>query len=91
MTPEQYQLLQDVARRLDTLEYKINRLDRSNRYVFEKDIATLKGIKIGLYGVPPILQQAAITAPSGGAVIDVQARAAIALLILADKNVGITL
>lgn len=48
--------------------------------------------KIGFYGVAPVAQQSAITAPSGGgaAGVDNPARGAIVSLIAAIKNMGIT-
>lgn len=51
--------------------------------------------KIGLYGVTPIVQQGAITGPSGGGsgptnAIDISARSAIVSLINVLHNMGIT-
>ena len=46
--------------------------------------------KIGFYGVIPVVQAGAISTPSGGGTQDAQARTAIASLITALKNVGIT-
>lgn len=45
---------------------------------------------ISVYGVAPVAQAGAITNPSGGATIDSQARTAIASIITALKNFGIT-
>lgn len=53
-------------------------------------IATATDQKIALYGKTPIVQQSAITAPSGGATVDAEARTAIGALITAIKNFGIT-
>lgn len=46
--------------------------------------------KIGLYGATPVVQAAAITAPTGGATVDTQARSAISSIITALHNLGIT-
>jgi len=46
--------------------------------------------KISVYGKTPIVQQNAITAPSGGTTIDSQARTAIGTIINVLKNFGIT-
>lgn len=45
--------------------------------------------KMSLWGVTPIVQPGAITTPSGGANIDPQARAAIASILAALRNVGV--
>lgn len=44
----------------------------------------------GLNGVTPVAKASAITAPTGGATVDTEARAAVALVITAIKNIGIT-
>ena len=74
MTPEERQLLDEVL-------YRLRRLDRSDRYLFEKHIATRSDIKIGFFGLEPVSQQAAVSSPTGGATIDGSARAAINSLI----------
>lgn len=48
------------------------------------------GDKIGFLGAAPIARQVAISAPSGGATQDTQARAAITSLINVLKNFGFT-
>lgn len=45
--------------------------------------------KIGFHGVTPVIQEAAITAPSGGMTIDSEARTAIVNIINALHNIGI--
>jgi len=99
MTPEEKQTLNDILYRLDLLE-------KPDRFTFRKSIylddgrsinfgtvngGTIKGKKLSVYGVTPVAQQAAITAPSGGATIDAEARTAISDLITRIKNFGITL
>ena len=46
--------------------------------------------KIGLYGITPVIQASAITAPTGGATIDAEARTAINSIRTALTNIGIT-
>lgn len=53
-------------------------------------IGTASDQKLAVYGADPIVQQGAISAPSGGATIDNESRAAISSLITALKNFGIT-
>lgn len=53
-------------------------------------IATSTDQKIGFYGATPIIQAATIGSPSGGSVIDIQARSAITSIIASIKNLGIT-
>lgn len=88
-----------LKQRIANLEQIINLLVKPDRYTFERPIAPgANGLKIGksttdkisAYGVAPVAQQSAITAPSGGATIDTQSRTAINSLITALKNFGIT-
>lgn len=46
--------------------------------------------KLSFYGKTPIVQQVAITAPSGGTTIDSQARTAINTIITVLQNLGLT-
>ncbi len=46
--------------------------------------------KLSFYGKTPIVQQGAITSPTGGAVIDSQARTAINRIIITLRNLGLT-
>lgn len=46
--------------------------------------------KISLYGKTPIVQQGAISSPSGGTTVDSQARSAIDSIRTALTNIGIT-
>lgn len=48
------------------------------------------GEKIGFLGHAPVARQSAITAPTGGATIDAEARTAINTLILVLKTFGLT-
>lgn len=53
-------------------------------------IATDASQKLGFYGVTPVVQQSAITAPSGGATQDAEARTAINSILTALQNLGLT-
>lgn len=48
------------------------------------------GTTVGFYGVAPVTRAAAITAPSGGATIDAEARTAINSIRTALTNIGVT-
>jgi hypothetical protein len=53
-------------------------------------IATSATQQLGFFGATPVPQQGAITAPSGGATVDSQARTAISSMITEIKNLGLT-
>lgn len=53
-------------------------------------IGTATTQKIGLYGVTPVVQAGAISAPTGGGTIDSEARTAINSIRTALTNIGIT-
>lgn len=50
----------------------------------------ITGEKVGFLGATPLVRQSAISAPSGGATVDSQSRAAINSLIAVLKNFGFT-
>lgn len=52
-------------------------------------IGTAANQKVGFYGKTPIAQSGAISAPSGGATIDAQARSAIVSIIAVLVNSGL--
>lgn len=104
MKPEEKQLLMDTAQKLEAMTLAFNQFQETvNKYNFpsqqiiDKDLvvrgnfSTISGGKIGLYGKTPTSQQSAISNPSGGATIDNESRTAITAVILALKNIGITL
>lgn len=53
-------------------------------------IGTESAQKLAFFGVAPVVQQSAISAPSAGATIDSQARTAIGLIITTLHNLGLT-
>lgn len=53
-------------------------------------IGTAPDQKLSVFGVTPVVQAAAITAPTGGSTTDTQARTAITAIINALKAFGIT-
>ena len=53
-------------------------------------IGTATDQKIGFFGKAPVAQQGAISAPSGGATIDSQARTAITSIITTLQTLGLT-
>ncbi len=52
-------------------------------------IGTTSTQKLGLYGTTPTAKQATVSAPSGGATVDSQARSAIGELIIRLQTIGI--
>ena len=101
----QQQIL-ELQRQIDELKSIIFKNSFSNLYVFDTPvrfrrdiildgadgtkIGTATSNKISVYGVTPIIQQSAITAPTGGVTIDSQSRTAIGTIITVLKNFGIT-
>lgn len=102
MSPQQLQQFNDMQRRITDLERQIlNPVVRPDRYVFNKPITGgangvrvgMSGDKIGMYGVAPVAQAAAVTTPSGGGggagdAVDVSARVAIVQIKAILKNIG---
>jgi len=95
MTPEQIQLLNDVNNKLNLfleVYYKTNFPDKT---IFNKEVVingkftTKSGEKMGLFGSTPVVQPAAIAAPSGGATIDTQCRSTLSTLLTELSTLGI--
>lgn len=96
MTPEEKQLLQDTIQKLDAfldVYHRSHFIDKdvfSNKVYFRNDVYL--PAKIAFFaGGTPVAQQAAITAPSGGATVDSQARTAISTIITRLQTLGLTL
>ena len=95
-----------LKQKVEKLEQIIDFFVKRDRYLFQRDIELFNGNyfrgasglrlgkttteKIGLYGVTPVVQASAISAPGGGANIDAEARTAIDAIRLAIKGIGIT-
>lgn len=109
MNPQQLEeQLINAMQLINQLKTRLDYLEKSDRYVFQKTIQILDGrnIQVGLatgtrigtattqrlsvYGVTPVVQAAAISAPSGGAVVDVEGRATTNSIRTALTNFGIT-
>lgn len=107
MTPEQEKLLMTLIKDFNDFKDTYYRTNFPDKMVLEKDLVLknhdidtegMAGMKIGnsksklsVYGVPPVVQATAISAPTGGAVQDAEGRTAINLIRTALKNYGITL
>lgn len=100
MTPQQEKLLIDVQallksfttkdkyvfeKMLQLLDGKGIQVGRANGTQF----GTAADQKLGFWGVTPVIQPGAIAAPSGGTVVDSQARTALATLLTELHNAGI--
>lgn len=94
---------QDLQKRIDDLERSFltdnfpTKIIQRKTNIFKKNISTGTGIsfgetgeKIAFLGVTPIIRQSEITKPTGGNVIDTQARTAINSLIDLIKNYGLS-
>lgn len=81
---------EELQQRIVVLENLLANLIYNGEYKFLKNVTFGPGAKIGLYGVPAIPRQAAITPPSSGATIDGPARAAIDTIIIDLQKIGIT-
>lgn len=103
MTPQEKQEFEKIKNDLANLMDVFYSGDFPDKKVFSKKIVTDGGIDltgtvvvgevggyVSLYGETPVTQAAAITAPSGGATVDSQARTAINSILTALTNIGIT-
>lgn len=99
MTPEDRELLIEVkallksfngsdkyifAKTLQLLDGKNAQLGRTTG----TKLGTAPDQKLGFWGVTPVVQPAAIAAPTGGTIIDIQARAVLVLLLTALHGTG---
>ena len=104
MTPEELKQFKALEKRIIDLEYKFNKDNFIGEKIFDKKITFLsdvdmKGVRVlngrtlgtylGFYGVDPVVQQDAITAPSGGETTDSQARAAISSVLTVLRDYGL--
>ena len=99
----QEEQIKDLQRQIDELKQIINHGKFSNLQVFDTPIqvhgdirAKAGGLtigitdnKLGFFGATPVLQQAYVPDPSGGAVIDLQARGAIVSLLTELETLGL--
>lgn len=104
MTQEERQQFNQMRQQLETLKDLFYKGDFPDKKIFYKTLVAQGGLSlagspisigttsgvIGLYGETPVVQAGAITSPSGGATVDSQARTAIASIITALANIGIT-
>lgn len=100
------QKVDDLNNKLDAFLNMYHRSDFPDKYVFTKkvvlnnqnlDTEGTNGMKIGnsssklsVYGETPVVQAGAISAPTGGATTDTEARTAINSIRTALTNFGIT-
>ena len=95
MTPEEKKLLNDVILKLNALAdvyYRTNFIDKQvyqQRSFFNNDVYFNK--KMAFFGATtPVDKQTSITPPTGGAVIDAEARTAINDIISKLQNLNLT-
>lgn len=102
MTPQEAAQLQQ---RVQTLESLLANLIYNGEYKFLKNVGFgpnaklnltgslelgTSGSKVGFYGVAPVVRQATILSPSGGTVVDIQARTAINQIVGFLTTIGLT-
>lgn len=95
MNPD-FQLMQKMVSELQAQVKELQRFktdfeqkQSAPRTYFKNIIAFDKEALIGFFGKDPIKQQAAITAPSGGATVDSQSRTAISTIITTLQTYGL--
>lgn len=95
MTPEERKLLQDTSAKLDAfldVYYRTVFIDKQvymNKTYFKNDVYL--PTKTAFFGSnTQVSKQSAITAPTGGATIDSQARTAIGTIITTLQSLGLT-
>lgn len=105
MTPQEKQDFDAMKIELAQLKDLFYKGDFPDKKVFYKKLVADGGLDlngdtislgksggtIGLYGVTPVVRASAITAPTGGATIDSEARTAINSIRSVLTNIGITL
>ena len=112
MTPQEKQLLEQTAKKLDVLIDIFSRMNYPDKFILRKelviqdkltltntsslDLSSTQQLKIGgsgstvgFYGVTPVAKPATIAAPSGGATVDTQSRAAISSIITTLQSLGL--
>lgn len=103
MKPEEKQLLMEVSAKVDNLTRAFSdfreesiRFNFPSQQIIDKDLMVMGNLKtdvrskLGFYGKTPASQPAGISAPSGGATVDSQARTAITSIINALNSLGLT-
>ena len=81
--------INQLRKELDELKSLYFKDNFSSSQIIRKDVSFFG--KVGFYNKTPISQQSAISAPSGGATVDTQARAAIDSIRTVLTNLGLTL
>ena len=95
MNPDQIKI-QKLEERLAHLEDIYSRTHFIDKDVFQNAVYLNGNVyfankKTGFFGKAPVVQQAAISVPSGGVTVDSEARTAIGTIITTLQNLGLTL